>query len=135
MFAAQWLVDGHDSPLLRELASLTPRQALEGEVRLADVLAELGCPVRQVDSPYEEIPWRGQWEGIAFACTLIGPGQVRIPGHDVLEPAGALLLGTLHDQLQVYRYVVAERRLHVAASYSRIVGATRSVSSSRTRAI
>lgn len=65
--AAQWLVDGYDSPLLRELASLTSRQALEGEVRLADVLAELGYPIRGVASPYEQLPWRGEWEGIWWA--------------------------------------------------------------------
>mgnify|MGYP001010692500 CR=1 FL=1 len=29
MVAAQWLVDGYDSPLLRELASLTSRQLVE----------------------------------------------------------------------------------------------------------
>jgi hypothetical protein len=67
MVAAQWLVDGHDSPLLRELASLTSRQALEGQVRLADVLAELGHPARQVDSPYEQLAWRGRWEDIWWA--------------------------------------------------------------------
>ncbi len=67
MVAAQWLVDGYDSPLLRELASLTSRQALEGEVRLTEVLAELGHPIREVDSPYEQLPWRGQWEGIWWA--------------------------------------------------------------------
>lgn len=67
MIAAQWLVDGYDSPLLRKLASLTSRQALEGEVRLADVLAELGYPIREVASPYEQLPWRGQWEGIWWA--------------------------------------------------------------------
>lgn len=65
--AAQWLVDGYDSPLLREMASLTSRQALEGEVCLAEVLAELGHPIRKVDSPYEQLPWRGQWEGIWWA--------------------------------------------------------------------
>lgn len=67
MVAARWLVDGYDSPLLREMASLTSRQALEREVRLADVLAELGHPIRRVRSPYEELPWRGQWEGIWWA--------------------------------------------------------------------
>ncbi len=67
ILAAQWLVDGYDSPLLREMASLTSNQALEGQVRLADVLAELGYPIRGVRSPYEELPWRGQWEGIWWA--------------------------------------------------------------------
>lgn len=67
MLATQWMVDGYDSPLLRELASLTPKQALEGEVRLSDVLAELGHPIREVDSPFEQLPWRGQWEGIWWA--------------------------------------------------------------------
>lgn len=67
MLAAQWLVDGYDSPLLRQLASLTSRQALEGEVLLADVLDELGYPIRQVDSPFDQLPWRGQWEGIWWA--------------------------------------------------------------------
>jgi hypothetical protein len=67
MVAAQWLVDGYDSPLLRVMASLTPRQALEGTVRLADVLTELGHPIREVHSPSEQLPWRGQWEGIWWA--------------------------------------------------------------------
>ncbi|RYF56382.1 MAG: hypothetical protein EOO27_18550 [Comamonadaceae bacterium] len=67
MLAAQWLVDGYDSPLLRELASLTSKQVLEGQVRLADVLAELGHPIRDVHSPYEQLPWRAQWEGIWWA--------------------------------------------------------------------
>lgn len=63
MVAAQWLVDGYEAPLLRELSSLTSRQALDGEVRLTDVLAELGHPSRDImDSPYEQqLPWRGPW--------------------------------------------------------------------------
>lgn len=68
MVAAQWLVDGYDSPLLRELASLTSRQALEGEVPLADVLAELGHPIPEVDFPYEQLPWRGKWELVWWAA-------------------------------------------------------------------
>lgn len=68
MVAAKWLVDGYDSPLLREMASLTSRQALEGEVRLTDVLAEVGYPIRQLESPYEQVAWRGQWEGIWWAA-------------------------------------------------------------------
>ena len=71
MVAAQWLIDGYDSPLLREMASLTPRQSLEGEVRLADVLAELGHPVGRVESPYEQRPWRGNWEDIWWAVDRI----------------------------------------------------------------
>ena len=67
MLAAQWLVEGYDSPLLRELASLNAREALQGGVRLADVLAELGFPMRDSDSPDEDQPWRGQWEGIWWA--------------------------------------------------------------------
>jgi len=67
MLGAQWLVDGYDSPLLRELASLSTQQALEGKVRFADVLAELGFPIKTSDSPYEDLPWRGQWEGIWWA--------------------------------------------------------------------
>lgn len=71
MVAAQWLVDGYDSPLLRELASLTSRQALEGQVRLDDVLAELGHPARFLESPYEQVAWRGQWEDIWWAVDRI----------------------------------------------------------------
>ncbi|KQV64356.1 hypothetical protein ASC64_16490 [Nocardioides sp. Root122] len=67
MVAAQWLFEGRDSPLLRELASLTSTEALQGDVRLVDVLAELGHPVREVGSPYEQLPWRGRWEGIWWA--------------------------------------------------------------------
>jgi len=47
MLAAQWLVDGYDSPLLRELASLAEREVLDARVSFGDVLAELGFPVRQ----------------------------------------------------------------------------------------
>lgn len=71
MVAAQWLVDGYDSPLLRELASLTSRQALAAEVRLGDVLAELGHAPRLVDVPYEQVAWRGQWEDIYWAVDRI----------------------------------------------------------------
>lgn len=31
------------------------------------VLAELGHPVVAIDSPYEELPWRGYWEQIWWA--------------------------------------------------------------------
>ena len=44
-----------------ERFDVTPEQAN------ADVLAELGFSVRTSDSPYEDLPWRGQWEG-----TLLG---------------------------------------------------------------
>lgn len=67
MLACQWLLDGFDSPLLVELASLTPREALEGKVRIHDVLAELGFPERTSTYSYEALPWRGQWEGIRWA--------------------------------------------------------------------
>ncbi|MEO6412587.1 MAG: hypothetical protein ABIO48_08355 [Pedococcus sp.] len=67
MLAAQWLVEGYDSPLLRTLASLSPQEALQGHVALADVLAELGFPIKTPGLPYEELPWRGQWEGVWWA--------------------------------------------------------------------
>lgn len=67
MLAAQWLVEGYDSPLLRELASLSAQEALNGRIALADVLAELDFPLRPADSAYEDLPWRGQWEGIWWA--------------------------------------------------------------------
>lgn len=54
MVAAQWLADGYDSPRLQELAALTSRQALEGQGRLADVLAVLGHPLCSIESPYEQ---------------------------------------------------------------------------------
>ena len=46
---------------------------------------------------------------------IIVPGVGPLPGHDLLEHAGALLLVTLNDRLPVYQYVVAERRLHAPA--------------------
>lgn len=67
MLAAQWLVEGYDSQRLRELASLNPQEALEGRVSLADVLTELGFPIKTSGLPYEELPWRGQWEDIWWA--------------------------------------------------------------------
>lgn len=67
MLAAQWLAEDYDSPLLRDLASLSPREALEVKVRLSDVLAELGFPITSPSSPYEDLPWRGQREGIWWA--------------------------------------------------------------------
>lgn len=67
MLACQWLIDGFDSPLLVELAALSPREALEGKVRIHDVLAELGFPERTSTHAYETLPWRGQWEGIWWA--------------------------------------------------------------------
>lgn len=67
MLACQWLVDGYDSPLLVELASLSVREALEGKVRMDDVLAELGFPQPTTAHPYEALHWRGEWEGIWWA--------------------------------------------------------------------
>ncbi len=69
MLAAHWLVDGHDSPLLRELAALTRRDATEARRLFGAVLAELGHPVAAIDQPYDELPWRGHWEQIRWAST------------------------------------------------------------------
>jgi hypothetical protein len=65
--AAQWLVEGYDSPLLRELAGLTRREAMQARQLLPQVVAELGHPVTANDFPYEYQPWRGYWEGIWWA--------------------------------------------------------------------
>jgi hypothetical protein len=83
------LVGGYDSPLLREMASLTSRQALEGQVRLADVLAELGHPIREFDSPYEQLPWRGQWEASGgLSIGWIAPHRPYASAQYVLEIIG-----------------------------------------------
>ena len=65
--AAQWLIAGYDSPLLRELAGFTRRDAMEASQLVAEVLAELGHPIVTSDFPYEDLPWRGYWEGIWWA--------------------------------------------------------------------
>ncbi|TCC39673.1 hypothetical protein [Kribbella sindirgiensis] len=67
MLAALWLVEGYDSPLLRELAGLTRRQSTEARQMFDAVLAELGHPVRTITTPYDELPWRGYWEQIRWA--------------------------------------------------------------------
>ncbi|UUW90519.1 hypothetical protein [Pimelobacter simplex] len=128
MVAAQWLVDGYDSPLLREMASLTPRQALEGEVRLAEVLAELGYPVRNLGSPYEQDPWRGHWESIWWAVDRMDGTHrpyasaqhvLEIIGdhEDLWEPGGGeALVALLHawDEAPEQRPAVDERiRAHL----------------------
>lgn len=65
--AAQWLVHGYDSPLLRELAGLTRREAMQARQLLPQVVAELGHPITANDFPHEYQPWRGHWEGIWWA--------------------------------------------------------------------
>jgi hypothetical protein len=72
MLAARWLVEGFDSPLLRELAGLTRRQSAEAREMFADVLAELGYPVVTIESPYEQLPWRGCWDQIRWAVDQVG---------------------------------------------------------------
>ncbi|MFG1818703.1 hypothetical protein ACGFIF_33415 [Kribbella sp. NPDC049174] len=67
MLAAHWLAAGYDSPLLRELAGLTRRQATEAGQMLDAVLAELGHPTVIVDDPFEQLPWRGYWHHIWWA--------------------------------------------------------------------
>ncbi|MGW6200728.1 hypothetical protein ACWF0M_31595 [Kribbella sp. NPDC055110] len=67
MLAAHWLVEGYDSPLLRELAGLTRRQSTEARQMFEAVLAELGHPVLVINNPYDELPWRGHWEHICWA--------------------------------------------------------------------
>jgi hypothetical protein len=67
MLAAQWLADGYDSPLLREIAGLSRREATEARQLFDAVLAELGHPVVATDSPYDDLPWRGYWDQIWWA--------------------------------------------------------------------
>ncbi|MGW5361498.1 hypothetical protein [Actinopolymorpha pittospori] len=64
MLAAQWLVDGYDSPSLRELAGLTRTEATQAHHMMSAVLAELGHPLVPVDVPWDELPWRGYWTDI-----------------------------------------------------------------------
>lgn len=95
MVAAQWLVDGYDSPLLRELASLTSRQALEGERYDEIRAAALGLPdadranlandlVHSIDSPYDDrddTDWDAE---IRSRVDDIIEGRVKtIPGDEV----------------------------------------------------
>jgi hypothetical protein len=66
--AANWLVDGYDSDELRELAGLSAQESrLSGRRLFGSVLASLGYPVPDRDSPFEELPWRGYWDQIEFA--------------------------------------------------------------------
>lgn len=67
MLAADWLVEGYDSPLLRELAGLSRRQSTEARQMFEAVLAELGHSVVPINSPYDELPWRGYWDEIWWA--------------------------------------------------------------------
>lgn len=67
MLAAHWLTWGYDSLLLRELAGLTRSQTTEARRMFGAVLAELGHPVVAIDSPYEQLPWRGRWDRICWA--------------------------------------------------------------------
>jgi hypothetical protein len=67
MLAAHWLVAGYDSPGLRELAALSRYKGLEARRALPAVLAELGFPIGDSNFPYEELPWRGYWDGIWWA--------------------------------------------------------------------
>jgi hypothetical protein len=69
MLAAQWLIDGWDSDLLRDLAAMSREEARGGaRRRLAAVLASLGFELRPIaTSPWEELPWRGYWGLIAWA--------------------------------------------------------------------
>jgi hypothetical protein len=62
MLAAEWLVQGHDSGQLRELAAMTRQEAREGGRRLlADALSSPGWPMRVWQNSPEEIPWLGYW--------------------------------------------------------------------------
>lgn len=72
MLAAQWLVEGFDSPLLRELAGLSRRQSSEAREMFEAVLAELGFPVVKIESPYEQLPWRGCWDQVRWAVDQVG---------------------------------------------------------------
>jgi hypothetical protein len=68
MLAAQWLVQGHDSGELRELAGMTRQEARGGGRRLlADALSSLGWPMRDWRNSPEEIPWLGYWYRIEWA--------------------------------------------------------------------
>jgi hypothetical protein len=67
MLAAQLMVAGHESSALIELAGLSRNEATEARRIFPTVLEELGHPIRDSMSPYEELPWRGQWEGIWWA--------------------------------------------------------------------
>lgn len=57
MLAAEWLADGYDSPLLRELAGLSRADATEARRMFGAVLAELGHPIVQIDTAWDEIQW------------------------------------------------------------------------------
>jgi hypothetical protein len=67
MLAAQWLVEGYDSPLLRELAGLSSRHSTEARQMFEAVLAELGHSVTTIDNPADGLPWLGYWEPIWWA--------------------------------------------------------------------
>lgn len=67
MLAARWLADGLDSEPLRALAALTRRDRVEARRLLPEVLSSLGIRVPRSDTPWDQLPWRGNWSGIEWA--------------------------------------------------------------------
>ena len=66
MVAAQWLVDGHDSDLLREVAAMSSREGHDARRLLRDVLESIGHPLEQ-GGAVEAVPWLGYWSRIGWA--------------------------------------------------------------------
>src|SRR5207248_6306040 len=67
MLAAEWLAQGFDSEPLRELAGLSRNDGAEARRLLPVALESLGHPIRELTFPYDELPWRGYWNQIAWA--------------------------------------------------------------------
>lgn len=67
--AARWLAEGYDSEVLLEVASMSRREGPEARQLFGDVLASLGYTISTYDSPWDELPWRGYWDRIAWAVS------------------------------------------------------------------
>ena len=124
MLAALWLVRGYDSPLLRELAGLTRHQRTEARGMFPAVLAELGFPVVSIDSPYDELPWRGYWDQIRWAVDQVDTThspyasaqrvlEVLQDVPDLWEPGGGRQLMTLLERWDEERHRRDELTEHI----------------------
>ena len=76
--AVQWLVVGYDSPLLRELAGLTRREATQARELLPKVVAELGHPITANDCPSFRARPRSKSGQIGCARCFPPPTPARI---------------------------------------------------------
>lgn len=105
MLAAHALVDGRDSPALRELAGL-PRRSDETEIRelYVQALHELGVPL-----PDEETA--GRWLLVSLA---VGLAKAELNPEDVVDRLSMMVTARTPEETQF---------LSIAADYSEWMGA------------